>query len=157
MECRVEKLEYFRRILLFQFNRRAKVAKAARNICAVYGNNAIWDSTARKLFSRFKEDRFDISDPSCSGKTSGFDEDRFNTLIPMMHVSVLENGQMWWNVTIPPSCDIFIQRARFKNRMYGYRSWPYVHLCLLVIDWLVNNIGHFYPVSLWWREIVPLC
>ena len=24
----------------------------------------------------------------------------------------------------------------------------YVHLCLLVTDWLVNNIGHCYPVSL---------
>ena len=26
-------------------------------------------------------------------------------------------------------------------------GWPYVHLCLLVIDWLVNNIDHFYLLS----------
>ena len=31
---------------------------AARNIYAVYGDNAIGESTARKWFSRFKEDRF---------------------------------------------------------------------------------------------------
>ena len=35
----------------------------------------------RKLFSRFKEDRFDISDTPRSGRLSEFDEDRLNTLI----------------------------------------------------------------------------
>ena len=60
MECQVEKLEHFRHILLFEFNRGAKAAEAARNMCAVYGDNAIGESTARKWFSHFKEDRFDI-------------------------------------------------------------------------------------------------
>ena len=45
------------------------------------GDNAIGESTARKWFSRFKEDRFDISDTPYSGRLSGFDEDRLNTLI----------------------------------------------------------------------------
>ena len=58
---------------------RAKAAEAARNICAMYGDNAIGESTARKLFSRLKEDRFDISDITLSGRPSGFDEDRLNT------------------------------------------------------------------------------
>ena len=48
MECQVEKLEYFRHILLFEFNRRAKAAEAAINICALYGDNAIGQSTAIK-------------------------------------------------------------------------------------------------------------
>ena len=65
----MEKLEYFRHILLFEFNRGAKVAEAGRNICAVYG------------FSRFKEDRFDICDTLRSGRPSEFYEDRLNTLI----------------------------------------------------------------------------
>ena len=47
----------------------------------VYGDNAIGESTARKWFSLFKEDRFDISDTPQSGRPSGFDEDRLNTLI----------------------------------------------------------------------------
>ena len=40
MECQVEKLEHFRQILLFVFNRGVKAAEAASNICAVYGDNA---------------------------------------------------------------------------------------------------------------------
>ena len=72
------------------FNRGAKAAEAVRNICAVYGDNAIGESTARKWFSRFKEDRFDINDTARSGRPSGFDG-RLNTMI---HVSVLENWQM---------------------------------------------------------------
>ena len=64
----MEKLEYFRHILLFEFNR-----GAARNICAVCGDNVIGESTARKRFSLFKEDHFDISDPLHSGGPTGFD------------------------------------------------------------------------------------
>ena len=56
----------------FEFSRGAK---GARNICA------IGESTARKRVSRFKEDRFDISDTPCSGRPSGFDKDLLNTLI----------------------------------------------------------------------------
>ena len=36
-----------------------KAAEEARNICAVYANNAIGESTTRIWFSRFKEDRLD--------------------------------------------------------------------------------------------------
>ena len=45
----------------------------------------------KKLFSRFKEDRFDISNTPRSARHSGFDENSLNTLI---HVSVLENWQI---------------------------------------------------------------
>ena len=81
MECQVEKLEHFWHILLFEFNRGAKAVESARNIWAVYGNNTIRESMARKWFSCFKEDRFGISDTSHSGRPSGFDEDHLNTLI----------------------------------------------------------------------------
>ena len=77
----MEKLEHFRHILLFEFNKGPKAAEEARNICAVYGDNAIGESAARKWFSRFKEDHFDIRDTPCSGIPSWFDEDRLNTLI----------------------------------------------------------------------------
>ena len=81
MECQVEKLEHFQHILLPEFNRGAKAAEAARNICVVYGDDAIGESTAKKWFSRFREDRFHISDTPRSGWPSGFDEDGLNTLI----------------------------------------------------------------------------
>ena len=93
MECQVEELEHFRHILLFEFNRGAKAAEVARNICAVYGNNAIRESTGRKWLSRFKEDCFDISDTPRSGKPSEYC-DRLNPLIHNDHVSVLKNSQM---------------------------------------------------------------
>ena len=64
----MEKLEHFRHILLFEFNRGEKAAGAARNICAVYGDNAIGESTVMEWFSRFKEDRFDSSDTPRSGR-----------------------------------------------------------------------------------------
>ena len=87
----MEKFEHFRLILLFEFNRGATAAEAARTICAVNGDNAIGESTARKWFSHFKENLFDISDTPSSGRLSGFDEDCLNTLI---HISVLTNWQM---------------------------------------------------------------
>ena len=74
----MEKLEHFRHNLLFEFNRGAKAAEAARNIYAMYGDNAIGESVARKWFSCFKEDCFDIP---CSGGPSWVDEDHLNTLI----------------------------------------------------------------------------
>ena len=58
-----------------------KAAEAARNIRAVYVDNAIVESTARKWFSCFKEDSFDISNTPRSGIPSGFVEDQLNSLI----------------------------------------------------------------------------
>ena len=87
----MEKLENFRHILLFEFKRAVKAAKAARNICTEYGDNAIEESTARKWFSSFKDDRFDISHTTRSGRPSEFDEDRLKTLFPNIHFSILEN------------------------------------------------------------------
>ena len=72
----MQKLEHFRHTLLFDFIREANAAEAARNICVVFGDNVIGESTARTLSSRLKEDRYDISDSPCSGRPSGFDEDR---------------------------------------------------------------------------------
>ncbi len=52
MECQVDKSEHFRHLLLFAFNQGNKAAKAARDICAVYGEYAMNERTARRWFSR---------------------------------------------------------------------------------------------------------
>ncbi|KAJ4435235.1 hypothetical protein ANN_23813 [Periplaneta americana] len=44
-----------RYILLCKFNREAKAAEAARNICAVYGKNVIEESTIRKWLCSFND------------------------------------------------------------------------------------------------------
>ena len=66
----------------------------------------------------FKEDRFDICDTPRSGRPSGFGEDRLNTLI---HNDPGQCTRELANVTISPLCDICVQWARFKNRVFGYR------------------------------------
>ena len=77
----MEKLEHFRHILLFEFNRGANAAKEVRKICAMYGDNSIGESTAKRWSSRFKEGCFDSTDTPRSGRPSGFDEEHLNTLI----------------------------------------------------------------------------
>jgi hypothetical protein len=65
--CQVEKNEYFRQILLYEFNQGAKAAEVARNICAVYGEDSTAEIIAPKWFSRFKQNNFDMSDTPRSG------------------------------------------------------------------------------------------
>jgi len=84
MECQVEKNEHFRHLMLFAFNRDgkdAKAAKAAREICAAYGEDAMPERTARWWFSRFKNKKFNLKDAARSGRPVGFDEERLNHLL----------------------------------------------------------------------------
>ena len=41
--------------IVFEFNRGSKATEAATNICELYGDNVIQESTARAWFSRFKD------------------------------------------------------------------------------------------------------
>jgi hypothetical protein len=68
MECQVEKNEHSRHLLLYEFNRGSKAAEAARNICAVYGEDSIAERTAQKWFARFRQGNFDTSDTPRSGR-----------------------------------------------------------------------------------------
>jgi hypothetical protein len=62
MECQVKKNEHFRHHLLYEFSRGSKDAEAARNICAIYGEDSIAERTAEKWFAHFKQGNFDMSD-----------------------------------------------------------------------------------------------
>ena len=122
MECQVEKLEHFRHILLFELNRGAKAAEAARNICSVYGDNAIGESAARKCFSRFKEDRFYISDTPRSGRPSGFDEDFSKTLLHNDHVRVYSRLANVMNGDLSTIVQHMHSMGKVQNRAYEYRK-----------------------------------
>jgi hypothetical protein len=50
MECQVEKDEHFH-FLLYELTRGSKAAEAARNICAVYGEDSVAERTAQTLFA----------------------------------------------------------------------------------------------------------
>ena len=115
----MEKFEHFRHIFLFELTVGAKAVEAAKNICAVCENNVIREGTARKWFSRFKKDCFDINDTPRSGRLSGFDEDRLNTSIhndPRQCIQELANLM---NCDHSPSRKICIQWVRFKNLCMG--------------------------------------
>ena len=75
MEYPGGKKQRFRHLLFFAFHRSQKAAEAARDICIVYGEGVIGESTARKWFAKFKNGNFDIDDTPRSGRPSEFDED----------------------------------------------------------------------------------
>jgi hypothetical protein len=58
MECQVEKNEHFRHVFLYEFSRGSKAAEAARNICAVYGEDSISERTAQIMVCALQARRF---------------------------------------------------------------------------------------------------
>ncbi|XP_052829105.1 mariner Mos1 transposase isoform X3 [Octopus bimaculoides] len=81
MECQVKKNEHFQHLLVFAFNQGSKATKAARDICAVYGEGAIAERTAHNWYAKFKSENFDFKDTPHSGRPVEFDEERLNQLL----------------------------------------------------------------------------
>ncbi|KAK6751516.1 hypothetical protein RB195_003109 [Necator americanus] len=75
------KKQHFRHLLYFAFRRGQKATEAARDICAVYGEDAITARTARNWFAKFKNGNFDLDDSLRSGRPSDFDEDSLKALL----------------------------------------------------------------------------
>ena len=81
MEYPGGKKQHFRHLLFFAFHRGQKAAEAARDICMVYREGVIGESTARKWFAKFKNGNFDINDTPRSKRPSEFDEDHLKALL----------------------------------------------------------------------------
>ena len=81
MEYPRNKKQNFRHLLFFAFQRGQKDGEAARDICMVYGEGVIGESTARKWFAKFKNGNFDINDTPRSGRPFEFDEDHLKALL----------------------------------------------------------------------------
>ena len=81
MEYPGGKKQHFRHLLFFAFHRGQKAPEAARDICMVYGEGVIGESTARKWFAKFKNGNFDIDDTPRSGRPSEFDENHLKALL----------------------------------------------------------------------------
>lgn len=67
---------HFRHLLYFAFRRCQKAAESAREICNVYGVDAIAPRTAQDWFTKFKNGNFNLDDTPRSGRPTDFDEDR---------------------------------------------------------------------------------
>ncbi|XP_037929961.1 histone-lysine N-methyltransferase SETMAR-like [Teleopsis dalmanni] len=60
-----EKIRY---VLQFYFDNRWNASKACEKICAVYGDDALSQSTARKWFARFRSGNLDVKNAPRSGR-----------------------------------------------------------------------------------------
>ena len=141
---------------LFEFSRGAKAVEVSRNICAVYGDNAIGDSMARKWFSHIKEECFDISDTPHSGRPSGFDEDHLNTLIhndPCQCTRELANVKNCEHSTIMRHFHLMgkVQKSGVwvPHTLSQNHKYQRVAICSsLLARHRLNNMNSSYPVSL---------
>lgn len=75
MEYPEGKNKHFRHLLFFAFHRGQKAVETARDICSVYGEGIIGESTAQKWFAKFKKGEFDLNDMPRAGRPSEFDEE----------------------------------------------------------------------------------
>ena len=151
----MEKLEHFWHVLLFEFSRVPKQLRRPKTFALYMGTMAVKRARQENSFLLLRRIVLTLVTLPCSERSSGFGEDSLNTMI---HVSVLENWQLWWTMTIPSSCTICIYWTSSKiGCMVTTCSKPNpqnsagghdVHLCLLVIDWLLKYIEQSYPVSL---------
>ena len=81
MKCQVNKNGHFRHCILFAFNQGNTTVETARNICLVYGEDALNVRTVRRWFCRFRSGNFDLKDMERTGRRSDFDESQLNSLI----------------------------------------------------------------------------
>lgn len=87
---------------------------AARNVCAVYGEGAIAEGTAKGWLSRSNEKHFDLSDVSDTGRSPNLYEDHFNAIIhddPCQTTRELVNELQTFNHRSTSE----IRGQRFKN------------------------------------------
>ena len=79
---------------MFLIVKNAIATKAAHEICAVYGENAIPERTVQWWFSHFKNGNFTLTDDECSGHPVKLDEDQLNNLLyENRHQSTGELGE----------------------------------------------------------------
>ena len=61
MEYPGDKKQHFRHLLFFVFHQGQKAAEAAWDICMVYKEGVVGESTARKWFAKFKNGNFTLT------------------------------------------------------------------------------------------------
>lgn len=103
---------HFRHILLFFYRKGLKAAEAEREICAVYGNNALSESVCRKWFARFKSGNFDLEDAPRSGRPSEVDDNEIKALV--------ENDRHLTAEEIAEKINISATQVRAHLKAMGY-------------------------------------
>ena len=72
---------HFRHLMLYEFRKGSSVTIATKNICAVYGENALSSRNCRKWFQRFRAENFCLEDEERSGRPPQTDEYKIRDLV----------------------------------------------------------------------------
>lgn len=90
-----ENKEHFRHIMLFYFRKGKNASQTQKKICAVYGEDAVDDSTCRKWFRKFRENNCNLSDTPRSGRSVEADGKEILALIESdQHRTTREIGEI---------------------------------------------------------------
>uniref|UniRef100_A0A914HSH7 Mos1 transposase HTH domain-containing protein n=1 Tax=Globodera rostochiensis TaxID=31243 RepID=A0A914HSH7_GLORO len=127
----VDKNEHFRHLLLFEFNKGTKASEAAQNICAVYGEDAIAERTARKWFVRFREGVFDLKNTPHTGRRSAFDEERLKSVWWDME-GVVHYEMLGRNETV--NAELYCQQLRRLDQALQQKRPNRAHRVILQHD-----------------------
>lgn len=89
-----ENKEHLRHIMLYYYRKGKNASQTCEKIRAVYGTDAVDDSTCRKWFRKFREGNFDVKDASRAGRPITADVDKIKTMIDNNHnMTTREIGQ----------------------------------------------------------------
>ena len=87
MEINKEKIRY---ILQYHYDKDKNAAQVCEKICAIYGEDTLSKSTARKWFVRFHAGNFDVKDEPRSGRLITEKSDEMVKIERDKHVSTVE-------------------------------------------------------------------
>lgn len=89
----MENNEKIRYILQYYFDKGKNASQACKKICAVYGDEALSKSAARKWFVRFRSGNFGVKDEPRSGRPV---TEKVNQILQMVeqdkHISCIDIG-----------------------------------------------------------------
>ncbi|GFU82615.1 histone-lysine N-methyltransferase SETMAR [Trichonephila clavipes] len=72
---------HFRHILLFYFRKGKNASQAHKQLCAVYGNEALNERQCQNWFAKFRSGDFSLKDEKRSGRPVEVDDDLINAII----------------------------------------------------------------------------
>ncbi|XP_020289890.1 histone-lysine N-methyltransferase SETMAR-like [Pseudomyrmex gracilis] len=72
---------HLRVIMMYEFRRGTRISNTVKNICDVFGENAVSIPTCERWFAKFKRGDFNLEDQPRSGRPSGIDDDIVRNLV----------------------------------------------------------------------------
>lgn len=73
--------EHLRHCMLYEFKKGTSAAQATRNICDVYGNDALDGRKCRRWFAKFSSGNFDLKDSPRSGRPKSIDKEALQAAV----------------------------------------------------------------------------